>query len=144
MNDVTFKGAGLLDLHRLGLDDDRRARGQDAGPRPKALFERFHELVTSDPSKAADNAAPELGKLAVFSGVCEFPVRVKCASLPWHTMKAALDGSGQAEHGVDACAKPRTLSRDVEVAAIPYGDQHHRSPRAPPSSSPRPSAAPTP
>jgi nitrogen fixation NifU-like protein len=61
----------------------------------RALFERFHELVTADPSQAAQ-AAAELGKLAVFAGVHEFPMRVKCASLPWHTMKAALDGSGKA------------------------------------------------
>ena len=39
-------------------------------------------------------AAAELGKLAVFSGVREFPVRVKCATLAWHTLKAALDGAG--------------------------------------------------
>jgi nitrogen fixation NifU-like protein len=38
----------------------------------------------------------ELGKLAVFCGVSEFPVRVKCASLPWHTMRAALDGKDDA------------------------------------------------
>ena len=42
----------------------------------------------------AENAAPELGKLAVFAGVCEFPARVKCASLAWHTLKAALSGEG--------------------------------------------------
>ena len=59
-----------------------------------ALFDRFHKLVTGDPTKAAENADPELGKLAVFAGVCEFPARVKCASLAWHTMKAALDGQG--------------------------------------------------
>ena len=60
-----------------------------------ALFERFHELVTADPSKAA-TASAELGKLAVFAGVHEFPMRVKCASLPWHTMKAALEGGEKA------------------------------------------------
>ena len=59
------------------------------------LFERFHELVTADPSKAAA-AGAELGKLAVFAGVHEFPVRVKCASLAWHTMKAALEGGAKA------------------------------------------------
>ena len=61
----------------------------------EALFERFHDLVTADPSKAAA-ASAELGKLAVFAGVHEFPVRVKCASLPWHTMKAALEGGDKA------------------------------------------------
>ena len=61
----------------------------------QSLFDRFHELVTADPSRAAE-VAPELGKLAVFAGVHEFPMRVKCASLPWHTMKAALEGGGTA------------------------------------------------
>jgi nitrogen fixation NifU-like protein len=58
----------------------------------EALFERFHDLVTGDPSKPGTGGA-DLGKLAVFSGVCEFPVRVKCAALPWHTMKAALENA---------------------------------------------------
>jgi len=54
----------------------------------EALFERFRKLVTGDgPSSAR---SPELGKLAVFSGISEFPVRVKCASLAWHTLRAAL------------------------------------------------------
>ena len=61
----------------------------------EALFERFHAMVTAPPDKAGDPAASELGKLAVFSGVCEFPARVKCASLAWHTLKAALDGERQ-------------------------------------------------
>ena len=51
-----------------------------------ALFEKFHAMVTGT-GKAAG-----LDKLEVFSGVSEFPVRVKCASLAWHTLKAALDG----------------------------------------------------
>ena len=46
--------------------------------------------MTGQPIKSA--GAPALGKLAVFSGVCEFPVRVKCASLAWHTLKSALEG----------------------------------------------------
>ena len=54
------------------------------------LFESFHQLLTGDPSVAGE-AAPELGKLAVFSGVREFPVRVKCATLAWHTLQAALE-----------------------------------------------------
>jgi len=54
------------------------------------LFEEFHELLTGDPS-VREKASAELGKLAVFEGVREFPVRVKCATLPWHTLKAALE-----------------------------------------------------
>lgn len=56
------------------------------------LFEKFHALVTTGPAAAED---PELGKLSVFAGVSEFPVRVKCASLAWHTMRSAM--AGQAE-----------------------------------------------
>ena len=66
-----------------------------------ALFRRFHELITGSPAAAGARgdgeeareeaeAAVELGKLAVFSGVCEYPARVKCAALAWHTLKAAL------------------------------------------------------
>jgi nitrogen fixation protein NifU and related proteins len=54
----------------------------------EALFQGFHDLVTG---KADAKAAKALGKLAVFSGVSEFPSRVKCASLPWHALKVALD-----------------------------------------------------
>ncbi|MEK6987009.1 MAG: Fe-S cluster assembly sulfur transfer protein SufU [Candidatus Thermoplasmatota archaeon] len=54
-----------------------------------ALFDRFHTMVTSQPGAPVDTKA--LGKLSVFQGVCEFPLRVKCASLAWHTLKAALE-----------------------------------------------------
>jgi nitrogen fixation NifU-like protein len=54
------------------------------------IFERFHDLVTGKSSPDAD--ASSLGKLAVFSGVRDYPVRVKCATLAWHTLRAALDG----------------------------------------------------
>ena len=59
----------------------------------ETLFERFHELVAGEVSKAGDPS--ELGKLAVFAGVRQFPVRVKCATLAWHTMRAALEGKGE-------------------------------------------------
>jgi nitrogen fixation NifU-like protein len=55
----------------------------------EATFERFHELVTGNPSETVDGDG--LGKLAVFSGVREYPVRVKCATLAWHTLRAALE-----------------------------------------------------
>ena len=53
------------------------------------LFERFHELVTVDDASVDADA---LDKLAVFAGVREFPVRVKCATLAWHTLVAAIEG----------------------------------------------------
>lgn len=53
------------------------------------IFGRFHQLVTE--GKVDD--AEKLGKLEIFAGVAEFPVRVKCASLAWHTFKAAIDNN---------------------------------------------------
>jgi len=53
------------------------------------LFGRFHKMVTGRPGEPVDTQS--LGKLSVLSGVCEFPVRVKCASLAWHTLEAALE-----------------------------------------------------
>jgi nitrogen fixation NifU-like protein len=55
-----------------------------------ALFDTFHDLVTG--KTHAQGETPALGKLAAFSGVCEFPVRVKCATLVWHTLRTALNG----------------------------------------------------
>ena len=54
----------------------------------RGLFERFHKLVTSDPMQ--ESASQGRGKLEVFSGVREFPIRVKCATLGWHTLQSAL------------------------------------------------------
>jgi nitrogen fixation NifU-like protein len=56
-----------------------------------ALFQRVHAMLTSD-SSHGDSAGDGVGKLAVFSGVREFPSRIKCAVLPWHTLRAALSG----------------------------------------------------
>ncbi len=55
----------------------------------EAWFGKFHDLVTGDPDETPKTEG--LGKIAVFFGVREFPVRVKCATLPWHTLKAALE-----------------------------------------------------
>jgi nitrogen fixation NifU-like protein len=56
------------------------------------IFEEFHRLVTEGPAAVDDIDA--LGKLAVFGGVHEYPTRVKCASLAWHTLRAAIRGGG--------------------------------------------------
>ena len=95
VRDVSFKGAGCSISTASASMMTESLKGKSRSE-VEAIFERFHALITSDPSRAAENAAPELGKLAAFSGVSEFPVRVKCASLPWHTLKAALQGEGQA------------------------------------------------
>jgi nitrogen fixation NifU-like protein len=55
------------------------------------LYAGFHAMITGQAGAGTDPDA--LGKLAVFAGVSEYPVRVKCASLAWHTLKAALEGA---------------------------------------------------
>jgi nitrogen fixation NifU-like protein len=59
------------------------------------MFREVIELLTGDPAEEAE-VAPKLGKMAVFSGVREYPLRVKCASLAWHTMHAALENEQDA------------------------------------------------
>jgi nitrogen fixation NifU-like protein len=95
VRDVSFEGAGcsISTASASMMTDALKGR---TTAEARVLFERFHELVTADPSKSA-TAAADLGKLAVFAGVHEFPMRVKCASLAWHTLKAALEGEGRAK-----------------------------------------------
>ena len=91
-----LRGRGLRDLDGVGVDDDREPEGQDArggGGPLRALPRPDHR------SGRSAAAGRELGKLEVFSGVREFPVRVKCATLPWHTLKAAL--AGRRRDGLD-------------------------------------------
>ena len=57
------------------------------------LFRRFHTMLTAEPNSGA--AGYGLGKLDVFAGVREFPARVKCATLAWHTLQAALSGASE-------------------------------------------------
>ena len=58
----------------------------------EALFTTFHTMITDDPETPIDEEA--LGKLRVFAGVREFPVRIKCATLAWHALHSALGGEG--------------------------------------------------
>ncbi len=57
----------------------------------ESLFERFHQMVAGDDGRESD--LPGMGKLAAFAGVRAYPSRVKCATLAWHTLRAALDGA---------------------------------------------------
>ena len=60
----------------------------------RELFERFHQMVAADDGGGIEGAA--MGKLAAFAGVRDYPARVKCATLAWHTLRAALDGDDKA------------------------------------------------
>jgi len=87
IKDVTFQGAGCAISKASASLMTAAVKGRTR-TEVEALFERFRRLVTGD---LPDSEAGTLGKLAVFSGLSEFPVRVKCASLSWHALKAALN-----------------------------------------------------
>jgi nitrogen fixation protein NifU and related proteins len=88
VRDVSFQGTGCAISTASASMMTESVKGKTRA-QADALFERFHDLITGKPGAASTE---ELGKLAVFSGVREYPVRVKCATLPWHTLKAALSG----------------------------------------------------
>lgn len=92
VSDIRFEGSGCAISTASASLMTESIKGKTRGE-VEHLFEGFHELLTGDPSQVAE-ASAELGKLAVFQGVREFPVRVKCATLSWHTLKAALDEDG--------------------------------------------------
>lgn len=87
--DVSFTGTGCAISRASASLMTGAVRGRTRGEAER-LFERFRDLVTG--KLAAADARGELGQLAALGGVSRFPVRVKCASLAWHTMKSALDG----------------------------------------------------
>jgi nitrogen fixation NifU-like protein len=88
VRDIGFEGSGCAISTASASMMTEILKGKTEAE-AEAFFEMFHDLVTgkSDPDPA------RLGKLAVFSGVRDYPVRVKCASLAWHTLRAALQGS---------------------------------------------------
>jgi nitrogen fixation protein NifU and related proteins len=88
VEDVAFKGTGCAISMASASMMTQTIKGKSVADARK-LFEAFHDLVTG--KETAVDAA-EIGKLEVFSGVSEFPVRVKCATLAWHTLNAAVDG----------------------------------------------------
>jgi nitrogen fixation protein NifU and related proteins len=92
VQDVAFQGSGCAISKASASMMTQAVKGKSKAEAEK-LFATFHKLVTEGD---ANGDKADLGKLAVFSGVSEFPVRVKCATLAWHTMKAALEGKQEA------------------------------------------------
>jgi nitrogen fixation protein NifU and related proteins len=91
IRDVAFQGSGCAISKASASMMTQSVKGKTK-QEAKELFEQFHRTVTGDQS--ADSA--DLGKLVVFAGVSEFPSRVKCATLAWHTLQAALEGNQDA------------------------------------------------
>jgi nitrogen fixation protein NifU and related proteins len=85
ITDVAFQGSGCAISKASASLMTEAIKGKTVD-QARALFDQFHHMITSPPG----SPLPEMGKLAVLSGIREFPTRVKCAGLPWHTLKAAV------------------------------------------------------
>lgn len=89
VSDISFVGSGCAISTASASLMTESIKGKTR-EEAEAILERFHDLLTTE------KAVPgNLGKLAVFSGVREFPARVKCATLAWHTLKSAIEGTAE-------------------------------------------------
>lgn len=88
VRDISFEGNGCAISKASASMMTQAVKGKTAAEAER-LFNDFHKFVTTQGHSDSDSA--ELGKLTVFSGVAEFPARVKCATLAWHTLQAALE-----------------------------------------------------
>jgi len=93
--ELRFEGRGCVISQAAASLMTEAAQGLER-PEFEALFEGFHALVTGGEVPAAARAAGSWEKLAAFQGVAAFPTRVKCATLPWHALRAALAGAAEA------------------------------------------------
>lgn len=91
INDIGFQGSGCAISKASASMMTQTLKGKTAAE-AEDIFTKFHDLVTGQKAGTQE----ELGKLAVFAGVSEFPLRVKCATLAWHALRAAMRGEEQA------------------------------------------------
>jgi nitrogen fixation NifU-like protein len=88
IQDISFQGSGCAISKASASMMTAELKGKSEAA-AHALFDKVHQMLTSETNGAASE---KVGKLAILSGVCKFPARVKCASLAWHTVNAALKG----------------------------------------------------
>ena len=93
VKDVSFKGSGCAISKASASVMSTMVKGKTRQEAEK-LFDRFHALVTGKPDQSVN--LDEIGSMAAFAGVSEFPARVKCASLAWHTLHGALENKQEA------------------------------------------------
>ncbi len=91
IEDASFEGTGCAISTASASMMTERVKGLHKDE-AEGLFQAMHSMLTEDDS---DTDTAQLGKLAIFSGVRNYPVRVKCASLSWHTLKAAMQESAE-------------------------------------------------
>jgi len=89
VKDISFEGSGCAISKAAASMMTQSVKGKTRAE-AEILFNEFHRMVTGELD--AESAPNHLGRLTIFAGVRDFPARVKCASLSWHTMHAALNG----------------------------------------------------
>jgi len=99
--DVSFQGSGCAISKASASLMTESVKGKNVSEAAR-LFERFQQMITAPPDapveerdKGVSGDRVQLGKLKALAGVRQFPIRVKCASLAWHTLRAALDSRGE-------------------------------------------------
>jgi nitrogen fixation protein NifU and related proteins len=90
IRDISFKGSGCAISKASASMMTTELKGKSAAEAEK-LFDNVHKMLTGELG-VGESELDDLGKLKILSGVCKFPARVKCASLAWHTVNAALKG----------------------------------------------------
>lgn len=92
--DVSFEGSGCAISRASASLMTDAVKGKTLAEADR-LFDRFHEMIMRPPDEpVSDDAIRDLGKLSVLAGVRQFPSRVKCASLAWHTLRSAAEQGG--------------------------------------------------
>lgn len=88
VKDISFEGSGCAISKAAASMMTQAVKGKTK-EQAEQLFKEFHSMVTGELDE--EEQVNALGNLRIFEGVKDFPVRVKCATLPWHTMRAALN-----------------------------------------------------
>jgi nitrogen fixation NifU-like protein len=107
VSDLSFIGTGCAISKAAASMMTQAVKGKSRED-AQTLFDEFHRMVTGELDEASE--PNHLGRLTIFSGVRDYPARVKCASLPWHTMHAALEG--------EDTATTENLGPDLTHAAV--------------------------
>ena len=107
VREVSFVGTGCAISKASASMMTQAVKGRTR-EEARALFDEFHRMVTGELDEEAE--PNQLGRLKIFAGVRDYPARVKCASLPWHTMYAALEG--------EETATTENLGPDLSEAAV--------------------------
>ena len=122
VRDISFQGSGCAISMASASLMTEGVKGKTLAD-VQTLFETFHALVTHE--SPSTSTPVELGKLAAFAGVREFPIRVKCATLAWHTLRAAIEqkqGAVSSEEGTESGDvlknSPRVVKQELQEKIV--------------------------